>query len=67
MPISWTGLLGDEDFTGHVESGYKQDISTNKNKKFEEEASAKMCLVAGRGELAFPETLYMWDAELGLQ
>lgn len=51
--------LGEEDLKGHVEFGWEQEDSPGMSQKAEEEeeASAEMYLVIGRGELAFPETL----------
>lgn len=52
--------LGEEDQKGHVEVGWEQeDLPGMSQKAEEEEASAEMYLVLGRGELAFPETLCM--------
>lgn len=59
---SWTGLLGDEDLKGHVESAREHGESPGVDKMIEEEARAETYSVAGEGELAFPETLCVCQA-----
>ena len=56
---SWREPLGDEDITRHENLHVSKTFHQTGTKPFEEETSAKVCLVGERGELAFPET---WEA-----